>query len=442
MRLLAYLLSILLLCSQSVAQETDGVTGTDQTVIDEFMDLRFGMFIHWGPVTLRGTELGWSRGNQVSVEDYDNLHKEFNPVLFNADEWVKAAKEAGMKYLTVTSKHHDGFCLWPTGFSTLNIMNTPFKRDVIGELAEACKKYDIRFCVYFTVLDWHDPHYPFGSQGSRQIKATADMEKFVSTMKNQLQEIVTRYDPYILWFDGNWDSTWTDMHAREIYTFLKDMKPDLIINNRLNAIGSLEKASADHAKLTPGSIGNYATPEQRIGEFNMDVPWESCMTIGTQWSWKPNDHIKSLKECIQALVKTSAGNGNLLFNVGPMPDGRIEQRQIDRLKEMGDWLALYGESIYGTRGGPYKPNEVFAATRKGHRLYVHVFERNADTLALPALAGVKVKRAYFLKGEKVNYHQDDGGAISLQLPTTLPDENVSVIVLELNSNAGQIPVIP
>lgn len=407
---------------------------TPKAVMDDFMDQRFGMFIHWGPVTLRGTEIGWSRGASVPVEDYDNLYKEFNPVLFDADTWVKSAKDAGMKYLTIVSKHHDGFCMWPTKFSDYNIMNSPYKKDIVGELANSCKKYGIKFCVYFTVLDWHDPNYPIEITGSKNIKPTANMDKFVATMKNELREIVTRYHPYMLWFDGNWESPWKNEYAAGIYAFLKKLDPNVIINNRLGA-------NDDHPKLTPETIGDFATPEQKIGELNMNNPWETCMTICNQWAWRPNDTMKTLKQCIQTLAKTSGGNGNLLFNVGPMLDGRMEARQVTRLKEMGEWLNKYGESIYGTKGGPFKPNEIFAATRKGNKLYIHVFEKKTGAFTLPALANIKVKQAYLLKGDKINCSQDAKGAITLQLPEQLSDGNDSVIVLELTTNAEAIPVV-
>jgi alpha-L-fucosidase len=441
-----YFLNLLLLLTISgpLSAQVEKVTPivkTSKVVIDQFMDLRFGMFIHWRPVALRGTEIGWSRGNQVPFEDYDQLHKEFNPVLFNAEEWVKTAKNSGMKYLTITAKHHDGFCLWPTKFSDLNIMETPFKRDVVGELAAACKKHGLKFCVYFTVLDWHDPHYPYARAGTKEINATTDMAKFVATMKDELTEILTNYDPYMLWFDGNWDKEWTDAHAQEVYALLKQLKPDVIINNRLKGISDFDRTREDHTRLSSDAIGDYATPEQKIGALNMDYPWESCMTIANQWAWKPNDALKSTKECIQTLAKTAAGNGNLLFNVGPMLDGRIEARQINRLKEMGDWLNTYGESIYGTKGGPFILNNTYASTRKGNILYVHVFNRKEDVLTLPALKGVKVKKAHILNGDAITFSQSATGSIALNLPARLPNADNTVIVLELNKNAETIPVV-
>jgi alpha-L-fucosidase len=416
--------STLFFISQGIAQQkmVDPAIKTSAKVMDDFMKQRFGMFIHWGPVTLRGTEIGWSRGHEVATDEYDQLYKEFNPVLFNAETWVKTAKDAGMKYLTITSKHHDGFCLWPTAYSDYNIMNTPFKRDVVGELAKACKKYDIRFCIYFTVLDWHDKDYTDAK----------DLTPFVARMKNELKEIVTRYHPYMLWFDGNWEGQWKQEYAVDVYTFLKKLDPDVIINNRLGTSKLQDTLFAQRA-------GDYATPEQRIGELNMSQPWESCMTIANQWAWKPNDKMKSLKECIQTLAKSAGGNGNLLFNVGPMLDGRIEARQVSRLKEMGDWLKIYGESIYDTKGGPYVPNAAYAATRKANKIYVHVFEKK-DKLVLGAIAGRKVLKAYVLKGAAVVCDQD-ATSLTVHLPSQLPDENDTVIVLELDANAENLPVI-
>lgn len=404
------------------------VIKTPAKSVKNFMDKRFGMFIHWGPVSLRGTEIGWSRGEQVPTSEYDNLYKEFNPGLFNADAWVKVAKDAGMKYLTITAKHHDGFCLWPTAYSNYSIMNSPFKRDIVGELAKACKKQGITFCIYFTVLDWHDPDYPIHRMGKDTV---GNMTAFVARMKNELKELITRYKPAMLWFDGYWETPWTVEYGKEIYGFIKSVDAHVIVNNRLGKDFSGLSAS--------GAVGDFLTPEQQIGKLNMTEPWESCITIASQWAWKPNDTLKSLKQCIQTLVKSASGNGNLLFNVGPMMDGRIEARQVERLKEMGDWLKIYGESIYGTNGGPFVPVESYGTTRKGNKIYVHVFDRNDDVLKLPALPGVAIKKIYFLKGKPLTWKQDESGII-LQLPSSMPDVNSNVIVLETDKSTESIPV--
>lgn len=421
--------------SYSQSDESKKTIGNENK-IEEWQDSRFGMFIHWGPVTLRGTEIGWSRGHQVPVDDYDNLYKEFNPVLFDAETWVKTAKDAGIKYLVITSKHHDGFCLWPTAYSEYNIMASPYKKDILKKLAKACKKHEIKFCVYFTILDWRDVNYPIHNDG-KQPDPNADMNKFIVTIKSELKEIITKYDPYLLWFDGQWESAWTNEMGADLYKYLKGLKKDLIINNRLGKeMSGIDSKKVDYSKM----VGDYDTPEQQIGKFNLDFPWESCITICQQWAWKPNDKMKSLQQCLQTLIKTASGGGNLLFNVGPMPDGRIEQRQIDRLKEMGVWLKNYGESIYGTNGGPYMPNDVYSSTRKGNKIYIHLFNPEQKELLIPAISGVNVIQSALLNGVEVQMKQTNG-QYHFTLPVTLPDPISNVLVLTLEQSAMKLTVI-
>lgn len=408
------------------------VVQTPQKNIDDFMSKRFGMFIHWGPVALRGTEIGWSRNREVSQAEYDSLYKEFNPVLFNADSWVKAAKDAGMKYLTITAKHHDGFCLWPTKFTDYNIMNSPFKRDVVGELAKSCKKYGIKFCIYYTVLDWYDLRYPVRNDGTKTIDPKGDMVKFVQYMKDQLKELITNYDPYMLWFDGNWEQPWTKEMGADVYRYIKTLSPGVVINNRLG--------KGTHKTMGPDIVGDYATPEQVIGKMNLDSPWESCITICNQWAWKANDKMKSLKQCIQTLASTAGGNGNLLFNVGPMMDGRIEKRQVDRLKEIGDWLKVNGNAIYGTKAGPYMPDSIMAATRKGNKINLLLFQTKSTQFVVPAVEGRKVIKASFMNGMGIEFKQN-ASTITLMLPAVMPDPNCSVIVLEMDAEVENIPLI-
>lgn len=423
-------LVFIFICSS--AQSQAKAIKTSPQMLNDFMDKRFGMFIHWGPVSLRGTEIGWSRHRNIPVDEYDNLYKEFNPVLFNADNWAKTAKDAGMKYLTITAKHHDGFCLWPSAYTDYTIMSSPFKRDIVGELAQACKKYGIAFCIYFTILDWHDKDYPLHNQGDTIPDPTADVKKFVGTMKLQLSELINNYHPYMLWFDGNWEKPWTTAYGQEVYNHIKNEDSTIIINNRLG--------KGNHNTMTPESIGDFATPEQMIGGINMVDPWESCITICNQWAWKPNDKIKTLKESIQTLVGTASGNGNLLFNVGPMMDGRIEERQVNLLSQMGAWLANNGTAIYGTKGGPYTPNKDFATTRKGNKIYLHIFNQNNALLKLAPLKNFTIQKAYFLHAGAVPFEQGESG-ISFKLPALLPDSIDSILVLELDGDAEAIPLI-
>lgn len=416
------------------AQETiSPAIRTSERVISNFMDLRLGMFIHWGPVTLKGTEIGWSRGTQVPVEVYDNLYKNFNPVLFKADDWARAAKDGGVKYVVITAKHHDGFCLWPSAYTNYDIAATPFKKDVVGALAKACRRQGIKFCIYYSVLDWHHPDYPYHNPKDSVWDAKSDMAKYIVYMKNQLKELITHYHPYMLWFDGNWEKPWTQDEAVNMYNYIKSLDKNVIINNRLNAGG-------DHKVLTDSTVGDYATPEQVVGAINMKDPWESCITICRQWSWKPNDKMKSFKQCIDILAGTAGGNGNLLLNVSPMPNGEMEKRQVQRVKEIGDWLNQYGNTIYGTHGGPYAPNKVFTSTRKGNRINIFLLQPPTGTFNLPPVQNARVMKAYFMGGGEVAFVQDEKG-IHLKLPEKLPNKDCTVIVLEMNNKTDHIPIV-
>ena len=348
---------------------------------------RFGMFIHWGPVSLKGTEIGWSRGDQVPVDEYDRLYQRFNPTNFNADAWARLAKDTGMKYLILTTKHHDGFCLWDTAFTDYNIMNTPFHRDVVKELAAACKRQGLVFGTYHSILDWRHPDYPLGSPGGKAQKPQPNMDRYYEYLRNQVAELIQQYGPLgVLWFDGEWESPWNHERAKDLNACLRLLQPSLIINNRI------DKGRQDMAGTTLAGdfLGDYDTPEQQIGAFQKDRPWESCITLCQQWAWKPNDTMKSVPECLRTLIACAGGDGNLLLNVGPMPDGRIEPRQEARLREVGQWMQQFGQTVYGTRGGPYKPGPWGASTCRGNRIYLHIFAWPGETLRLPAIPCIVV----------------------------------------------------
>jgi alpha-L-fucosidase len=389
--------------------------------IKRWQDMRFGMFIHWGPVSIKGTEIGWSRGAQVPVDEYDNLYKTFNPTKFDADRWVSIAKAAGMKYLIITTKHHDGFCLWDTKLNDYNVMNTPFHRDIVKELAEACKKQGIAFGTYYSVCDWRHPDFPLTSPGGSKHREKSDIEAYNRYLLGQTKELVTNYGPLL--------TIWNDMpqyfnggRGAKTINMVRELQPDILINDRT------------------GDGGDYATPEQHVGNFQMDHPWETCMTICRQWAWKPGDQMKSLKQCLRTLVYCAGGDGNLLFNVGPMPNGEIEVRQVERLKEMGAWLKKYGETIYGTRGGPYMPTATMASTRKGNTIYVHVFAWDSDKITLPALPA-KIVKSWALTGGEAKLKQTDSG-IEISVPKAKQQDIDTIIAMELDKPAIDIAPIP
>ncbi|RPH90098.1 MAG: alpha-L-fucosidase, partial [Calditrichaeota bacterium] len=343
--------------------------------------MRFGMFIHWGPISLRGTEIGWSRGNQVPFEEYDQLYQEFNPVLFDASAWVRAAKGAGMKYIILVTKHHDGFALWDSQFSDYDIMAGPFKRDVVRELADECARQGLLFGTYYSILDWYHPDYPvkLQQQNKQIVKENAAMSRYIIMMKGQLTELVKSYGTRILWFDGEWEEPWTHEMGMDLYAFLRGLDWTLLINNRIDK----GREGMDGFSRGAQYAGDFETPEQRVGEFNILTPWETNMTICQQWAWKPNDTLKTTRECIHTLLQTVGRDGNFLLNISPMLDGRIEQRQLDRLHEIGEWLSTYGETVYGTRGGPIPPQEWGVTTHKGKTVYLHILHRPDGSIILP-----------------------------------------------------------
>lgn len=409
----------------------------DDPRLDWWREARFGMFVHWGPVALRGTEIGWSRGAQVPVAEYDALYRDFNPTNFNARAWTRLAHDAGMRYLVLTSKHHDGFALWPSDLTDYDIASTPFRRDVVKELADASRRDHVRFCLYHSICDWRHPDYPLGSPGGKSAKPSADMSRYVGYLHGQLNELLTRYGPIgILWFDGEWEAPWTEPLGRELYDFVLARQPKALVNNRVG------KGRHDMAGTTAANAfaGDYDTPEQQVGKFQNHRPWESCITICQQWAWKPDDRMKSLQECIRTLVTCAGGDGNLLLNVGPMPDGRIEPRQEARLREMGTWLKHNGDAIYGTRGGPYKPGAWGAATHRGNHLYLHVFQWEANQIHLPPLPGITIRSARVLGGPRIHCAAT-AQSLSIEIDPTRIQEIDTVLDLHLDRPAASITPI-
>ena len=362
---------------------------TNSESLKAWQDMRFGMFIHWGPVALRGAEIGWSRGNQVPADEYDQLYKEFNPVLFDADEWVRIAKTVGMKYIILVTKHHDGFALWDSDYTGYDIMAGPFKRDIVRELSDACKKQGILFGTYYSLLDWRHADYPIELVMGKQVKKeNADMQNYIPFMKGQIEELVKKYETKILWFDGEWEEPWTHEMGMELYAWARGLNDELLINNRVDTGREGMEGVSKGAQFA----GDFETPEQKVGAFNTETPWESCITICKQWAWKPNDELKSADECIRMLLQTVGGDGNLLLNISPMPDGQIEPRQIDVLQKIGDWLAVYGETVYSTRGGPIPPQKWGVTTQKADKIFVHVLRRKNKILLPEFKSSVKSTR--------------------------------------------------
>jgi alpha-L-fucosidase len=408
--------------------------------IEAWKDMRFGMFICWGPVTLTDREIGWSRGNPTPIEEYDNLYKKWNPEKFNAEEWVEIAKDTGAKYIVFLLKHHDGFCLWDTKQTDYNIMNGPFKRDVAKEMAAACRKFGVGFFPYYSTCDWHHPDFPVTSPGGKVKREVSNLDRYTEYLEAQTKELITNYGPLTgIWFDV--PQRFDRARGERVIRHVRSLQPDLLVNNRT------------------GAPGDFDTPEQNVGGFQATRPWESCITLGTQWTWKPDDKLKSYTEAVRMLVACAANNGNLALNTNPKPDGQIEARQVESFKKIGVWLAKYGESIYGTRGGPFvapdwkkrsfnTDQEHFTlpggnwwggSTHKGNVIYLHILRWPGDTIGLPAIAPRILKHSV-LTGGDATVKQTAAG-IEVSVSAAQRDAADTIIKLELDSSAQAIPAI-
>jgi alpha-L-fucosidase len=387
--------------------------------LEWWKDARFGMFIHWGPVSLKGTEIGWSRGREIPVSTYDSLYLQFNPVNFNAEDWVLLAKAAGMKYMVFTSKHHDGFCNWDTKYTDYNIMNSPFKRDVMAELAAACKKHEMALGFYHSTCDWHHPDFPLTSPGGGVVREVSNLDRYTEYLKNQSVEIIEKYGPLlVMWYDV--PQKFDSIRGQGVINRIREIQPGILVNNRT------------------GAPGDFDTPEQRVGSFRNDRPWETCMTIAHQWAWKPDDVVKSAEQCLHSLIRSAGGDGNLLFNVGPKPDGTIEPLQAERLKEMGAWLNEYGFSIYGTRGGPFKPTDWGVSTRKDNKIYLHVLSLPGASpkIVLPDF-GMEITKCTVVGGGQLNFSKLNDEIVIEFGNEPLKPVN-TIVEIEVNGNAMEI----
>jgi alpha-L-fucosidase len=377
---------------------------TDPEDLKWWREARFGMFIHWGPVSLTGKEIGWSRGSGAQAQEYDGLYKKFDPVKFDAKEWVAIAQAAGMKYLVFTTKHHDGFCEFDSKLTDYKITNSPFKRDVSAELAEACHQAGLRLGFYYSPTDFYQ----------RDLKVEGP--RYVQYMHGQVRELCSNYGQVdVLWFDeqggGPWDS-------EKLFRMIRGLQPRVLINNRV------------------GLPGDFDTPEQGIGGFQTGRAWESCFTICNQWAWAPRDPVKPLKQCIDTLVRCAGGDGNLLLNVGPAPTGEIEPAQVARLKEIGGWLKKYGETIYGTRGGPVMPSAWGACTHKGNTAYLHILNPGARELRIPPLTR-KLVRSSVLTGGQASVEQTADGLV-VSVPAESLQELDTIVALEFDGPVADI----
>ena len=406
-------------------------------------DAQFGMFIHWGVYSVpagnyHGERVGggeWIMNNShIPIPEYEQFIRSFNPVKYDADTWARTARDAGMKYIIITSKHHDGFGLFDSKVSGYDIVHaSPYKRDVIKAISEAAHKQGLKFGVYYSIMDWHHPdaqgpNYPtYNSSTASNPNFGRYVDKY---MKPQLKELLSQY-PYIdvLWFDGEWIPEWNNDRGRDLYNYVRGIKPGLIVNNR---VGNGRNGMNGMDKEGRVGLGDFGTPEQEVPATGLPgLDWETCMTVNENWGFQSfDDNWKSPRQLVRTLIDIAAKGGNLLLNVGPNSLGEIPVESVTRLREMGAWMKVNGESIYATTVSPYGEPAWGRYTAKSGVVYAHVFDWPKD-LNLP-LTGVKEKptAAYMLADHKPVAIEQVGGSFIAKLPKRAPSSIASVLVLE------------
>ena len=401
-------------------------------------EARFGLFIHWGPSSVSGKEISWARqghpfdhpGHEsIPPDTYDRLYEQFNPEKFDAEAWMRLTKEAGMKYVVFITKHHDGFSMWPTQLrKDYSIAATPFRRDICREISDAAHRHGLKLGWYYSTRDWTHPDYLKDGNS-----------RYNDFYHGQVRELLTNYGRVdLLWFDhvaGNW----RDYRFQELFEMVFQLQPGILINDRA---AKFIRATEDQPSSYLANLvsGDFETPEQRVGKFQSDRPWESCVTItecsdGGGWSYRPDGRTRTFPECVRMLVSCVTGDGNLLLNVGPLPTGEIDPQQVTVLKQMGSWLRQYGESVYGTRGGPFRNGDWGGATYKDKTIYLHVFPGREGALMLPALKA-KVLKARALTGGETSVQLSEG-KMNLTLPAFSQEQVETIIRLDLDAPAVQ-----
>ncbi len=401
-----------------------------------FRDAKFGLFIHWGPSSVGADEIGWGRraarpwdigkpnNDRQRTEDpvYDNYYKEFNPVKYDADAWVSFAKESGMKYIVFVAKHHDGFSMFDSKVTDYDMMSTPYGRDLLKPLAEACHKQGLKLGIYYSTRDWYHPDYLQG-----------DNAKYDEWYRTQIEELLTNYGPIsTMWFDSVGGNDWSKWRFDKLFASMYRLQAGLLINNRVKFIGAKtpedrKPASPEIEKMTKGDFG---TPEGVIGAFTIDKDWESCMRNGRGWSYRGEDGFRQPDDAIRMLVSSVTGGGNLLLDFGPRPDGTFTDGDMQVGRATGVWLKKYGEAIYGTRGGPYRNGSWGGSCHKGGKLFLHLFANRKGAWTFDPLPS-KVLSARILNGETVSFSQSDKN-LTIQVKKGQYDAPVTVVELTLD----------
>jgi alpha-L-fucosidase len=401
-------------------------------------EARFGMFIHWGLYAIPAGEwkgkpengAGEWIMNQMHIPpaEYGQLIHQFNPQKFDANKWAAIARDAGMKYIVITSKHHDGFSLFDSKFGDYNVMDTPFKRDIMKELSTATRAAGLQMCWYHSILDWHDPN----------AQTDETFPKYEQRLRNQVTELLTKYGPIgVMWFDGDWIKQWNDQRGQELYKLCRSVQPSVIVNNRVGH----QRSGMNGFTKTGGFTGDYATPEQEIPDkVPPGTDWETCMTMNDTWGFKKNDlNFKSTRTLIRNLVDIASKNGNFLLNVGPTAEGEIPPQSVERLAQIGEWMKVNGEAIYATHGSPFGKLSYGRATVKNGKVYIHVFDMPAKGKLVVPIRTMPTNAVLLANpDEKIEIAS---GASGVTLTVANPPKDADATVIALDVPAGPVDVI-
>lgn len=408
-----------------------------------FQNAKFGMFIHWGVYSILGDGEWVMQTQKIPIKAYEKLPTFFNPIEYDAKEWVKMAKDAGMKYITITSRHHDGFSMFDTKATDYDIVDgTPYRKDVLKDLADACRAEGIKLFFYYSLLDWRDDNYfPRGRTGGEipGRSETGEWDKYIAFMKFQLRELLTNYGEIAgIWLDGHWDQKdWdgkkfgklnVDWHYDEIYKLIHDLQPQCLIGNNHHLAPIEGEDFQMFEKDLPGkNTTGWGTDASDVG----NLPFEVCETINGSWGFNLQDRKhKSKKELVQYVIKAAGHGSNLLLNVGPMPNGKIQEEHKESLKEVGEWMRVNGETIYGTTPGPIPPSDKMASTQKGKIIFLHLLDASETEVFLKDF-NKKIKQIKFYKDKTfVNYKKNKSG-LSIQIPEARLDSIDTIIEITL-----------
>lgn len=426
------LIFVALISLKSFSQKNYVPTASNLEARQWFEDAKFGLFIHWGVYSILGDGEWVMQHQNISVGNYEKLPAFFNPIEFNAKKWVKIAKDAGMKYITITSRHHDGFSMFDSKATDYTIIQkTPYKKDVLKELANECEKEGIKLFFYYSLLDWNrDDYFPRGRTGTGiKGRKEGDWKNYINFMKAQLTELLTNYGEIGgIWFDGHWDKKNTNWHYDEIYKLVHELQPQCLIgNNHHESVKEGEDFQMFEKDLPGKATQRFASKAEDIGT----LPKEVCETINGSWGFniRDNKH-KSRKTLIQYLISAAGYNSNLLLNVGPMPNGKIQPEHVQSLKEIGDWLNMYGETIYETRAGIIPPSKTMVSTQKDNTLYLHWLDNKNETVFVPDFKETISAVELFKSKQKLKYKKDSYGLL-LKIPKDQLDDIDTIIKITL-----------